>query len=84
MSLCKEFSKICKESKKQPWVYLIVVFVASFAAFLTWLALDSAGLPSGSIIMWSGGVFVAVALVLLGYFISCMRRYCDQWGSARS
>jgi hypothetical protein len=78
MSVYREFSKVCQESKKRLWVYLIVVFIASFSSYVTWLTLDTAGVPSGSNKWWSGGVFILVAIILLLYFISCMRRYSSQ------
>ncbi len=81
MGLCRGFSTACKESRKRPWIYLIVIFVATFSAFMTWLTLDSAGIPSESNKWWSGGVFVLVSILLLLYFISCMRRYCSQISS---
>lgn len=78
MSVCREFSKVCQESKKRLWVYPIVVFIASFSSYVTWLTLDAAGIPSVTNKWWSGGVFILVAIILLVYIMSCMRRYCSQ------
>ncbi len=76
MGVCGECKLICREAKKRPWVYLIVVFLSGFSSFLTWLALDSAGVPHEAIRWWSGGIFLGVAIVLLSYYAFMMRRYC--------
>ncbi len=75
-----ERMKICRECKKRPWAFLIVVFVAAVASFVTWLALASAGVSPQINKWWSAGAFVAVAIILLTYVISCMRRHCSDFG----
>jgi hypothetical protein len=54
----------------------MALFIASFSAFLTWLTLESAGLPPDAIRWWSAGVFLTVAVLLVSYMISCIRRHC--------
>ncbi len=81
MGICGERKLICREAKTRPWVYLIVVFLSGFSSFLTWLALDSAGVPREAIRWWSGGIFLGVAIVLLFYYVSMMRRYCAHYNN---
>ena len=68
--------KLCRECGKRPWPYLMALFIAAFSAFLTWLTLESAGLPADSVRWWSVGVFLTVAVLLVSYMISCIRRHC--------
>ena len=74
--------KLCGDCQRKPWPYLIVVFVGGFSAFLTWLALNSAGVPPAANKWWSLSAFVVVSSLLLSYMISCMRRHCGHEGNA--
>lgn len=74
--------KLCRDCRQRVWPYLIVIFVASFAAFLTWLTLASAGAEPHVKMWWSGGAFLSVCVILLSYMISCMRRHCGHGRSA--
>jgi len=76
IKICRDCKLVCRETTKRPWIYLIVVFVASFSAFVTWLSLDSAGIQTNVNRLWSGGVFILVSIILILYYFSCMRRYC--------
>ena len=76
MGICRECKLVCRESGKRPWVFLIVLFLATFSSFLTWLALDSTGIPTESNNWWSGVTFLAVTIVLISYYFYVLRRYC--------
>jgi hypothetical protein len=54
----------------------MVVFISMFAAFVTWLTLDSAGVAAEQNQWWTAGVSVTVAALLIGYMVGCMRRHC--------
>lgn len=69
--------RLCGECRKKPWPYAIVIFIATFVAFVTWLTVSAAGLSSGSSIIWTSVSFVAAVALLASYMISCMRRHCS-------
>lgn len=68
--------RLCKECSRTPWPYLMVVFISLFAAFTTWLTLDSAGVSPEVNQWWTAGVAVTVGALLAGYMIGCIRRHC--------
>jgi len=68
--------KLCGECRRTPWPYVIVVFISTFTAFLTWLTLNSAGIAPDANRWWTAGVFIGVGGMLFGYIVGCMRRHC--------
>ena len=70
--------KLCSECRKKPWPYAIVVLISTFAGFLTWLTLSTAGIAP-EINRWlSSAAFLAVAATLVTYMLRCMRRHCKE------
>lgn len=70
--------KLCKECRKKPLPYIMVMLISSLAAFLTWLTLSTAGLTPEQNRIWSTGAFLVVAAVLVTYMVRCMRRHCSE------
>jgi len=55
---------------------MLVLFISTFVAFVTWLTLSAAG-AGGQLRLWStAGMFLLVAILLLNYMLACMRRHC--------
>ena len=69
--------RLCGDCRKKPWPYAIVLFIATFVAFVTWLTLSAAGLSESSSIIWTSISFVAAVVLLASYMVSCMRRHCS-------
>ncbi|HFD79786.1 MAG TPA: hypothetical protein ENK05_05240 [Gammaproteobacteria bacterium] len=68
--------KLCSKCRKNPWPYAIVLLIASFAGFLTWLTLSAAG-ASPTVNSWLSAIaFLAVAGLLFTYMVHCMARHC--------
>ncbi|MDZ7753111.1 MAG: hypothetical protein U5S82_15990 [Gammaproteobacteria bacterium] len=67
---------ICVRFGRRIWPFTIVVFVAGFSAFLTWLTLASAGVAAHVNFGWTTAVFLGVVTLLLVYVINCLRRHC--------
>jgi len=70
--------KRCFGSSYSPWPFVMVLFIASVLAFVTWLTLSLAGLGRFEQIAGSSFVFLAVGGTMLHYVIACMRRHRDQ------
>ncbi len=68
--------RLCAECRSKVWPYAIVILVASFSAFLTWLTMSATGASETAIRMVSASVFVGVGGLLLGYMLCCLRRHC--------
>ena len=68
--------KLCPQCQKTPWPFLFALFIAGFAAFLTWLTTALSDLTYGLRIAASASVFIAVAATLIHYVVSCMKRHC--------
>jgi CDP-diglyceride synthetase len=68
--------KLCPECRNVWWPFVVVVFVSSVVAFLTWLMLSLSGVEGVIRLVGSGAVFVAVASTLAHYVVSCMKRHC--------
>lgn len=68
--------KLCGKCRKKPWPYAIAVFISTFVAFVTWLTLSVAGLTPDDKLLWTVTAFLASAITLFSYMISCMRRHC--------
>jgi hypothetical protein len=68
--------KLCSDCRSTPWPYLVVVFIASFTTFLTWLTLATTGMSQDAIGWASAGVFLGTGFGLLGYIRACLRRHC--------
>lgn len=68
--------RVCPECRKAPWPYFIIVFIASFFAVLTWLALDSAGVTPAVNRWWTSGAFAGTCVLLFGYMYWCIRVHC--------
>lgn len=67
---------LCSECNKKIWPYAIVLLVATFAAFLTWLTLSASGAVAETVSWFTGVAFVVVGGVLLSYMLCCLRRHC--------
>lgn len=68
--------KLCGKCRRKPWPYMLALFIATFVGFVTWLTLSAADLPQTTTNLVSAGAFLIVAVALLSYMISCMRRHC--------
>jgi CDP-diglyceride synthetase len=68
--------KLCPECRNVWWPFVVVVFVSSVVAFLTWLMLSLSSLEAAIRLLGSGAVFVAVASTLAHHVVSCMKRHC--------
>lgn len=68
--------RICKQSWYVIWPYLIAVFIAGFAAFLTWLTLGYSEFDETERIIGAIGMFLIVGATLSHYMMSCMERHC--------
>ena len=67
--------KLCPECRRG-WPFVVVVFISSVVAFLTWLILSLSSLEAAIRLVLSGAVFVGVAGTLAYYVVSCMKRHC--------
>jgi hypothetical protein len=56
---------------------VLVLFISTFVAFVTWLTLAAAGLQPDVRLWLTAGAFLIAATVLVGYMVSCMRRHCS-------
>lgn len=68
--------KLCTQCKKTPWPFVMVLLIASVAAFATWLTLSLSVTDANTRLLASFAAFIAVGGTLLHYVISCMRRHC--------
>ena len=68
--------KFCPECSNSPWPFVMVFFLASVSAFVTWLTLSYSQLGTLGQIAGSAVAFTAVGGTLLHYVLSCMRRHC--------
>jgi CDP-diglyceride synthetase len=68
--------KLCPECRRLWWPFVVVVFISSVVAFLTWLILSLSSLEVAIRLVLSGAVFVGVAGALAYYVVSCMKRHC--------
>lgn len=76
--------KLCAQCHQTPWPYLLALFLAGFAAFLTWLTLGYSEFDPTERVLWSIGVFLAVDTTLTHYMMACMKRHCRHHGHAYS
>jgi len=68
--------KLCPKCGSLRWPFVVVLFVASVSAFLTWLTLSYSELGKVQLVAGSSAVFLGVSATLLHYVISCMKRHC--------
>jgi hypothetical protein len=68
---------LCGECRKKPWPYVLVVFISTFVAFVTWLTLSAVGMLPDARLWLTVGAFLIAATILLSYMVSCMRRHCS-------
>jgi ABC-type uncharacterized transport system permease subunit len=68
--------KLCSDCRRTPWPFLVALFIASFAAFLTWLTLSFNQADTTQLILGVAVMFVAAGATLIHYVINCMRRHC--------
>ncbi len=68
--------KLCPECRRVWWPFVVVVFISSVVAFLTWLMLSLSSVEGVIRLVGSGAVFVGVASTLAHYVVSCMKRHC--------
>lgn len=67
---------LCPQCRASPWPFLVVLFLATLTAFLTWLITTFANLSFKQCILASLLMFLGVTAGLLAYVISCIRRHC--------
>jgi uncharacterized membrane-anchored protein len=70
--------KLCRECRRKPWPYAIVIIISMFTAFLTWLTLATAGVTPSANRWMSAIAFLGVGGLLLTYMFNCMRRHCRE------
>lgn len=75
--------KLCPECAKTGWPFVVVLFIAAFSAFLTWLTLSISDLGLAERAGGSALAFLAVGGTLLHYVITCMKRHCRHGQSSR-
>lgn len=68
--------KMCCKSCDSKWLYLFIVFIASFVSLLTWLTLATEDLSFTTKMTGSAGAFLLVLLLLFFYMAMCLRRHC--------
>jgi len=68
--------RLCSECHRKLWPYTIVVLVAGFSAFLTWLSFSASGATAVTVRWVSAGAFFGVGALVLGYMLCCLRRHC--------
>ena len=68
--------KLCSQCRHSVWPFVFALFIAAFAAFLTWMTLYYSRFDTVERLLLTGGVFVAAAATLIHYMLSCMRRHC--------
>jgi hypothetical protein len=68
--------KLCPQCKSSPWPFVMVLFFACGAAFLTYLMLGFVGADPIPTLLGTGVAFVAVGGTMLHYVLACIRRHC--------
>jgi len=68
--------KLCPQCSRSPWPFVMVLFIDTVIAFLTWLMLGFAGADPLEAAIGTALVFVAVGATLVHYVLGCMRRHC--------
>ncbi|KOR30991.1 hypothetical protein TI05_13165 [Achromatium sp. WMS3] len=69
--------KICSQCQYAFWPYLVALFIAIFAAFLTWLTLGYSEFDATERIIGAIGMFALAGTTLSYYMTSCMERHCN-------
>ena len=67
---------LCGSCRRRYWPYVTGLLVSGFAAFLTWLTLDVAGMQELSNQRWTVALFVCVLACTWAYTYACVRRHC--------
>lgn len=68
--------RLCADCHSKIWPYAIVVLVATFSAFITWLTMSVTGASVTTVRIVSVSVFLGVGGLMLGYMLCCLRRHC--------
>jgi hypothetical protein len=68
--------KLCGKCGKTPLPYVIVLFIGSISAFVTWLTLPLLGVPAELHSWLTAATFLLITVMLLTYMFSCIRRHC--------
>ena len=68
--------KLCADCNSKLWPFAIVLLVAGFSAFLTWLTVSTTDASKTTVGLASLAVFVGVSGLLSGYMLRCLRRHC--------
>lgn len=68
--------RFCSECHRKIWPYIIVLIIAGFSAFLTWLSFSASGAAEATVRWVSAGAFVGVGGLVLGYMLCCLHRHC--------
>lgn len=73
--------KLCPQCNGSPWPFVMVLFMASLLAFVTWLMLSFAGADPMQAAVGTAVAFVAVGATMLHYVLACMKRHCRHGGN---
>jgi hypothetical protein len=68
--------KLCPQCNGSPWPFVMVLFITSLLAFVTWLTLTFAGADPVQAAVGTAVAFVAVGATMLHYVLACMKRHC--------
>jgi hypothetical protein len=72
--------KLCPQCNGSPWPFVMVLFMASLLAFVTWLMLTFAGADPLQASVGTALAFFAVGGTMLHYVLACMKRHCRHDG----
>jgi hypothetical protein len=73
--------KLCPQCNGSPLPFVMVLFMASLLAFVTWLMLTFAGADPLQAAVGTAVAFVAVGATMLHYVLACMKRHCPHGGN---
>jgi len=68
--------KLCSQCTGSPWPFVMVLFIASTLAFVTWLMLNFAGASPLQGAVGAALAFLALGGTMLHYVLACMQRHC--------
>ena len=75
--------KLCTQCDGSPWPFVMVLFITSVLAFVTWIMLSFAGADPIPALVGTALAFVAVGATMLHYVLACMKRHCPHDSHAR-
>ena len=68
--------RVCPKCGNARWPYVVILVIASFVAFLTWLTLDTAGITPAVNRWWTSGAFSMTFGIMFAYMYWCVRVHC--------